>query len=150
MRTLYLDTETTGLSGDRDRVVEIAIIGDHGEVLLDTLVNPGIPIPREARAIHGITDNMVRSAPPLNVLWPRIEALVRNSRVVIYNAAFDVKFLPHRLSCAGDIQCAMLAYAAKRGERTPKQKTYRRHKLIAAAVQVCIDLYSAYVDLERF
>jgi DNA polymerase-3 subunit epsilon len=136
MRTLYLDTETTGLSGDRDRVVEIAIIGDHGEVLVDTLVNPGISIPREASAIHGITDIMVRSAPAFSDLWPKIEALVRDSRVVIYNASFDIRFLPQRLSVASDIQCAMLAYAAKRGQRTPKQGRYRRHKLADAAAYV--------------
>lgn len=45
MRTLFLDTETTGLSGQKDRIVEIAIIGEDGEVVIDTLVNPGIPIP---------------------------------------------------------------------------------------------------------
>jgi hypothetical protein len=52
MRTLFLDTETTGLSGERDRIVEIAIIGDDGSVLVDTLVNPRVPIPPEATAIR--------------------------------------------------------------------------------------------------
>ena len=136
MRTLYLDTETTGLDGNRDRIVEIAIIGDDGEVLIDSLINPNISIQHEASAIHGIYDSMVRGAPTLRVLWPQIETMVRNNRVVIYNAKFDLKFLPSGFASASEIQCAMLAYAARRGERTPKLKKYRWHKLSDAAAHV--------------
>jgi hypothetical protein len=59
---LILDTETTGI-GQWDRIVEIALIDDQGMVLMNTLVNPEIPIPKEASAIHGITDEMVSAAP---------------------------------------------------------------------------------------
>ncbi|MFJ2900325.1 exonuclease domain-containing protein [Streptomyces sp. NPDC087218] len=69
-----LDTETTGLDYD-SRIVEIAVTTAAGTVLLDTLVNPGAPIPAEAAAIHGITDVMVADAPstdqhPTNVTTP--------------------------------------------------------------------------------
>src|SRR3982750_387678 len=52
---VYLDTETTGLFGDV-RIVDVAIVDDAGEVLVDTLVDPGIPIPVETSRIHGIFD----------------------------------------------------------------------------------------------
>ena len=109
MQTLFLDTETTGLNGQRDKIVEIAIVGEQGDVLLNTLVNPGIPIPNSH--IHGITDAMVRSAPSFETLWPQISELMRGSKVVIYNASFDRKFFPDRLNCAAEIKCAMRAYA---------------------------------------
>jgi len=55
METVYLDTETTGLSpGNGARIVEIAILDDDGRPLLDTLVNPDCEIPDEASSIHGI------------------------------------------------------------------------------------------------
>ena len=57
-----LDTETTGLYDDAE-IVEISIIDENGGVLLDTLVKPLKPIPAEATAIHGITNEMVATAP---------------------------------------------------------------------------------------
>ncbi|RGD55405.1 3'-5' exonuclease [Kitasatospora xanthocidica] len=53
-----LDLETTGL-GDDARIVEIGVVTTDRRVLLNTLVNPGIPIPAEATRHHGITDAMV-------------------------------------------------------------------------------------------
>ena len=136
VRTLYLDTETTGLNVRLDRIVEIAIVDDHGGVVIDTLVNPGLSIPSQASQIHHITDAMVRTAPSLEILWPKIAALVRGNRIVIYNKQYDIKFFPDQLACAGDIQCAMLAYAALRGEKTTKRGGFRRHKLLDAAAHV--------------
>lgn len=136
MRTLFLDTETTGLDGRRDRIVEVAIIGEEGEVIINTLVNPGIPIPAEASRIHGISDAMVKAAPNFDALWPKIAAHVRGNRIVIYNAKFDLKFFPDGLTCAEEIHCAMLAYAEHRGERTPKLRRFRWHKLSDAAAHV--------------
>ena len=58
MNEYVLDTETTGLS-ETDEIVEIAIIRlDDGSEVINTLVNPSIPISKEATAIHGITDDM--------------------------------------------------------------------------------------------
>ena len=46
MQTLFLDTETTGLNPPKDKLVEVAIVNEAGEVLLDTLVNPLTNTPR--------------------------------------------------------------------------------------------------------
>lgn len=46
-----LDFETTGL--DTPHVVEVALVGSDGRVLLETLVRPGVPIPTEATEVHG-------------------------------------------------------------------------------------------------
>lgn len=86
--TVALDTETTGLE-DGARVVEIAVLKPDGTAVLDTLVNPGIPVPAEAAAVHGITTEAVAGAPTFSAILPALTEAVHGKRVVIYNAAFD-------------------------------------------------------------
>jgi|TARA_B100001964_G_scaffold164201_1_gene180240 DNA polymerase-3 subunit epsilon len=105
MKTLFLDTETTGLHPPRDKLVEVAIIDLNGNVLLNTLVNPGREIGSEAIAIHHITDDMVATAPTLEQLWPEIQDIVRGSHLIIYNSAFDTRFFPDGLGCARKVTC---------------------------------------------
>lgn len=62
-RGIYYDTETTGVSPANDRIIEIAAYDPVRNLSFNKLVNPGMPIPKEATAIHGITDEMVASAP---------------------------------------------------------------------------------------
>ena len=85
-----LDTETTGLYGAE--IVEIAIINYLGEILLDALVKPSIPIPAEVTDIHGISDAVVADAPTFPEIYPT-DAALKDKRVLIYNSAFDIKIL---------------------------------------------------------
>jgi DNA polymerase-3 subunit epsilon len=87
---VILDTETTGLYGAE--IVEIAIIDSLGEMLLDALVKPSIPIPAGATEIHGISDAMVIDAPTFPEVYPT-DAALKDKRVLIYNSAFDIKIL---------------------------------------------------------
>lgn len=132
MKTFFLDTETTGLDGKRDRIVEIAVVDEHGCVVVDTLVDPGRPIPFEASRIHGIRDHMVRGCPNFEQVWSELEPAIRGHRVVIYNASFDCRFLPDGLAAAGEVKCAMRAY----GERVASRSGRRSKKLIDAAAHV--------------
>lgn len=92
-RIAAVDVETTG-KGDEDRIVELGIvIAEAGQVVSreSWRVNPGIPIPVEASAIHGIYDADVADA-------PRIEDIGFQERIVgcqllAYNAPFDERFL---------------------------------------------------------
>lgn len=88
---VILDTETTGFYDAE--IVEIAVIDRLGEILLDTLVKPSIPIPAEATEIHGITDAMVATAPSFPDVYPRIVEVLKDKRILIYNAEFDIKIL---------------------------------------------------------
>lgn len=124
MNEIYADTETTGLRNAS--VVEIALVGAAGNTLLHTYVNPGIPIPAEAAAIHHITDAMVAGATTMAELMPAIIALCRGKRVIIYNRAYDLPLLPGVEKVAESVECAMLrAQDAMGVSRWPK--------LIAAA-----------------
>ena len=110
MNTVYLDTETTGISDD-DEIVEITIIDDNGEPLLDTLVKPKYHTNWPgAERVHGISPIDVRNAPAQSQISDDIRKVVKDTRVVIYNAPFDSKFLPE-LEDAAEIKCAMRAFA---------------------------------------
>jgi DNA polymerase III subunit epsilon len=63
LRAIYYDLETTGVQTQKDRVVEIAAYDVVKDKEFVFLVNPGIPIPKEAEAVHGISDQMVENAP---------------------------------------------------------------------------------------
>lgn len=131
---LFLDTETTGFSYKVEAIVELAIVDEAGNACINTLVRPPKPIPPEASAIHHITDDMVRSAPTLQELWPEIQALVKGRRVVAYNASYDKRFFPDSLECASEVVCAMhrLAKYLHTTREDPKQ-AYKPMNLDKAA-----------------
>ncbi len=105
-RFLALDTETTGTNRRKDRIVELFILEvdetlDPGASLLQRF-NPGIPIPAEATAVHGIRDEDVRDAPPFRRLAPRIQNLVADSPLIAFNGlTFDLPLLHEELARAG-------------------------------------------------
>jgi DNA polymerase-3 subunit epsilon len=57
------------------------------------LVNPGMPIPEQARNVHGITDEMVASEPHFDAVAAEVIAVLKGHLPVAYNAPFDRKFL---------------------------------------------------------
>lgn len=83
---VLVDVETTGFEG---RICEIAVLDTTGRVLLDTLVDPQIPVPAEATAVHGITDQDLVDAPTWEHLAPQVEQLLTGRTVIAYNAPFD-------------------------------------------------------------
>lgn len=95
MRFWIVDSETTGLDPEKDRAVEVgAILIEDGEYVkhYSSLINPGIPIPPEASAVHHIVDSMVQGAPGIEAaLQPILEEEV--DYIVAHNAKFDQGFL---------------------------------------------------------
>jgi DNA polymerase III epsilon subunit-like protein len=95
--TVVLDTETTGLEDDA-RIVDLGVLGVSGDVLVDTLVNPGEPIPGEATDIHGITDALVAAAPAFGDVLEQLTTVLAGKRCLIYNKPYDVARLRHELT----------------------------------------------------
>jgi len=133
---VILDTETTGL-GPKDEIIQIAIMNPEGRALLDTLIRPSQPISPTASAIHGILDADLLSAPTYKEICSRIEKCLKGKTVVIYNADYDMRLLMQTHSRYNlrpimlnrqQIQCAMLKYAAWRGELWP-DGSYKWQKL---------------------
>jgi DNA polymerase-3 subunit epsilon len=136
--TVIIDTETTGLD-EASEIVEIAVIGLDGQVLLNTLVKPTIPIPSDAMAIHHITDAMVTQSPTFHEVWPFLRAILCQNRVVIYNASYDMKIIralaaKETLPCPPVYaDCAMHAYATFKQEINPVTGDFKWYKLEVAA-----------------
>ncbi|NGD63851.1 3'-5' exonuclease [Serratia marcescens] len=139
---LVLDTETTGLD-DKAEIIEIAVIDAHGKVLLNTLVRPSKPIPPEATAIHGITDEMVKDAPTWPEVSPQLCSLISGKTIAIYNAEYDIRLLEQtdriwkvtpKISVMPQIVCAMHEYAEFYGQKS-ERGGYKWQKLTSAAEQ---------------
>jgi DNA polymerase III subunit epsilon len=95
---LAFDTETTGLNVETDRIVA-AYLGDGTNSDPALLIDPGVAIPADAAAVHGITTAWVRAhgRPAAQVIPGIVAALARSlatgTAVVTYNAAFDFTML---------------------------------------------------------
>lgn len=106
-RLAVIDFETTGLSPSEDRVLEVGVVCfERGQLTArkNWLVNPGIPVPAEARAIHNIGDEELAGAPPFAAIVEELRALVDGHLPVAYNAAFDRGFLHAELDRAGRLR----------------------------------------------
>lgn len=102
-----VDVETTGMNatGD-DRVTEIAVVVVHGsrrEVVFDSLVNPGRPIPSRIVALTGITDDMVRGAPSFGDVSEQVMAALAGRVFVAHNARFDWGFVTAEVRRSRDL-----------------------------------------------
>ncbi|MFM7057329.1 MAG: exonuclease domain-containing protein [Planctomycetota bacterium] len=102
-----IDVETTGLSprmGDAIVELGVVVLDEHFRVtrLLNSLINPGRPIPSAATAVHGITNADVRTAPAFRDLLPEFLAcLSGTTHFVAHNLPFDRRFLTAELEDAG-------------------------------------------------
>ncbi len=95
-----IDTETTGRDPAVDRVVEVGcVVYRGGEVVSRKgwLINPGMPIPKEATDVHGISDADVAEAPAFEGIVEEYLEVVAGCLPLAYNAAFDHDFLSAEL-----------------------------------------------------
>lgn len=137
---VVLDVETTGL-GDDAEVIEVSVSDLDGNIILESLVRPTRPIPAEATAIHGITDEDVANAPTWAEVHDDFCLVTAGVPVVIYNANYDVRVLAQTAAVVGlpsfelDARCAMLLYANWYGER--KENGRLRWQKLAVAAEQC-------------
>lgn len=100
-----IDLETTGISLSNDRIVELAIVRlspDGTRQVKRRLINPEMPIPKQASDVHGITDEMVKDAPTFKQLANEIKQYLDNCDLGGYNSnRFDIPLLMEELLRAG-------------------------------------------------
>lgn len=95
MRPIYYDTETTGINSKTCRVIELAAYDPVNDRSFVELINPGMPIPADAAAIHGITDQMVAGAPSFADVGRRFMEFCGEDALLIAhnNDSFDILFM---------------------------------------------------------
>ena len=95
IRPIYYDTETTGVKADKDKIIELAAYDPYNDRSFVSLINPEMPIPAEATAIHHISNEMVKDAPTFEKISEDFASFCQGDVVLIAhnNDAFDKLFL---------------------------------------------------------
>lgn len=115
---IVLDFETTGMSPDHgDRAIEIGAVKlEQGEVVdrFQCLMNPGMRVNGFIEDFTGITNTMLKQAPPCEEVMDEFADFAGDSNLVAHNASFDRRFLDaecYRISrdYKGEFACSMLA-----------------------------------------
>lgn len=94
-RPIYYDTETTGTRFDKDRIIELAAYDPIEDRSFCEFINPQIPIPPEATAIHNISNEMVASALTFKEVGQAFAEFCPPNTVLIAhnNESFDKLFI---------------------------------------------------------
>ncbi|MEL7081321.1 MAG: exonuclease domain-containing protein, partial [Pseudomonadota bacterium] len=98
MREIVLDTETTGFDPETgDRIVEIGAVELNRHVATGetyhVYINPERSMPQEAYEVHGLGDDFLRDKPKFAEVGQGFLDFIGDAKLVIHNAAFDMKFL---------------------------------------------------------
>ncbi|OAN67657.1 DNA polymerase III subunit epsilon [Sulfitobacter sp. EhC04] len=98
MREVVLDTETTGFDPETgDRIVEIGAVELMGHMATGRTyhqyINPERAMPDDAFQVHGLGDDFLRDKPKFAEVGQAFLDFIGDAKLVIHNAAFDIKFL---------------------------------------------------------
>lgn len=99
LELVAIDSETTGLDVGSARIVSFGVIriakglDVEPRPKLDLLVDPRIPIPAAATAIHGIDAGRVAGAPSIADVWDELTAAMADRVVVGHHVGFDLAML---------------------------------------------------------
>lgn len=114
---IVLDFETTGLSPDQgDRAIELGAVKiEQGQITerFQSLMNPGRRVSAFIESYTGISNDMLKTAPPCAEVMQAFAAFAGSSDLVAHNASFDKRFLDAELQLAGESRrgefaCSML------------------------------------------
>ncbi len=94
---LFFDLETTGINAAEDRIVEIAtvkLLPDGSRKVFTKRINPKVPIPKEASAVHGITNEMVKNEKSFEEIGEKLYHYIEGCDLAGYNMiSFDLPLL---------------------------------------------------------
>jgi DNA polymerase-3 subunit epsilon len=158
MRVLAIDTETTGLSPDADRLIELGLVlhddavdpavgsGDLGQA--GVVINPGRPLPAQVARLTGLSTAQVQagvdegSALELLAFW-----MARCDVVIAWNASFDRAMIAAAAARTATTlpsrpwRCAMEVARAAHPE-------WKRHRLQDAVVALGLDVSPTHRALD--
>ena len=160
IETACLDFETTDLDISTARIVEVGVVSLSCQrptsptftTLLDTLVDPGIPIPQAASRVHGISDARATMAPPTRDVLVRLLSILDDFDAVV---GFNIDDYDWRVLAAECRRWGLAAAFAALNSRLViidvMRLLPRRRSLIAAAGALfgdegLFDAHSAVAD----
>tara|TARA_B100000963_G_scaffold313498_1_gene291488 strand:+ start:247 stop:945 length:699 start_codon:yes stop_codon:yes gene_type:complete len=104
-RKLILDTETTGLSFENDKIIEIGIVELKDNVLTQNYfheyINPEKDISLSAQKVHGISNDFLMNKPIFSDIAEKFLDFVKDDVIIIHNAEFDTNFINKELHDCG-------------------------------------------------
>lgn len=154
---IALDFETTGLNPETAKIVEVgAVKFDENSGVLDTFTsyaNPNVEIPKDVQDICGITNEMIKDAPPPKKVWDDFLIWANNSTTYIaHNAKFEACFIKALYATEQDMPTInfLCTYEMSK-ERFPDRNSYKledlvpggdkiRHRALPDA-EACLELY---------
>ncbi len=106
MREIVLDTETTGFEPESgDRIVEIGAVELYNHIATGKTyhqyINPERDMPEDAFKVHGLSEEFLSDKPKFAAIGQAFLNFVGDAKLVIHNAAFDMKFLNAELGWMG-------------------------------------------------
>ncbi len=98
MRKLILDTETTGLDYDKDRIIECACLelinGQHTEERFHSYYNPdGVLISQQSEQIHGLSNGFLMKYKSFEDSIDSFLEFIGDSQLIVHNAQFDISMI---------------------------------------------------------
>jgi len=101
MIEVILDTETTGLSAEKDRIVEIACVELSNHIptknIFHTFLNPETKVSADAFSVHGYSDEFLSNKPTFKDVAKDFLNFIKDKKLIIHNADFDLGFLNNEL-----------------------------------------------------
>lgn len=144
---LFLHSKTTGAL-EFSEVVEISILDSSGKPLLDELVKPKRHIRQIATEEHGVTDDMVDTAPRWAEILPKIEEILVGKKVCVYDLEVELQALYNSYNNINqrwvfdpnNFYSLMDLFSRYKNERDSKTGAYLTYPLEKAASMVGIDI----------
>lgn len=141
---IVFDLETTGLSPENDRIIELAavkcrVMDDYSFEYIDELhmyINPGRPLPEKITELTGITDAQLADCPNESDVFDAVSAFFGNTAVGGYNSdRFDCKFMENYYGREGKLftPCARVDAMKLAKARLRKPEDVENYKLISIA-----------------
>ncbi len=105
LRKLILDTETTGLNFDEDKLIEIGIVELKEDVLTQNYfheyINPEKDISLSAQKVHGISNKFLIDKPVFSEIAQKFLDFIKDDTLIIHNSEFDINFINKELQNSG-------------------------------------------------
>jgi hypothetical protein len=146
LRPLYLECKPSG-DWEAEEVIEIEIIESDGVGLLDALVGPKGVVRLEAEKKYGISQYVIKTAPPWGEVWPTAEKLLRGRSVGVFGLEQTLKWIREshqQRFLRWDVEtdhyfCIQKLHALYQGELDSRTGMYRTYELPEAATLMGLD-----------